>query len=133
MVREERKMIFLLSFTCKDWFLFRFLFLLVLGIGCVILLWHALCLPYNHFCVLKQLSLIVFIFLLLNIDSKYLLKHRLWILVRTASTRQFKRNHNLCFEGVQGYTFFNEAVLMCTHNQCFEQKLENCYNFSSKK
>ena len=25
-----------------------FLFLLVLGMGCVILLWHSLCIPYNH-------------------------------------------------------------------------------------
>ena len=30
-----------------------FLFLLVLGMGCVILLWHSLCLPYNHLFVKK--------------------------------------------------------------------------------
>ena len=36
----------------------------------------------------------------------FALKHRLLVLVRT--------------------------VLMCTHNQCFEQKLEKYYNFSSE-
>ena len=36
------------------------------------------------------------------------LKHRLWVLVRTAS------------------------VLTCTHNLCFEQKYENSHNISTK-
>ena len=47
----KRELICLLSFTCNDvvsvWR--DFLFLLVLGIGCVILLWHTLGLPYNNF------------------------------------------------------------------------------------
>ena len=48
-VGEERTF-FLLSFTCYYVVSVRkgFLFLLVLGIGCVILLWHFLCLPYNY-------------------------------------------------------------------------------------
>ena len=41
----------------------------------------------------------------------FALKHRLWVLVRTA---------------------FTEAVLTCTHNLCFEHKYENYYNFSSE-
>ena len=43
--------IFLLSFTSNYVVSVRrdFLFFLVLGIGCVILLWHSLCLPYNFF------------------------------------------------------------------------------------
>ena len=41
---------FLLSFTCNFVVSFKrgFLFRLALGIGCVILLWHSLCLPYNY-------------------------------------------------------------------------------------
>ena len=44
-------LICLLSFTCNYVFSVRrgFLFLLVLGMGCVILLWHSLGLPYNSF------------------------------------------------------------------------------------
>ena len=45
-VGEERA-IFLLLFTCNYVVLRSFLFLLVLG--CVILLWHSLGLPYNQF------------------------------------------------------------------------------------
>ena len=49
----KRELIFLLSFTCiyrYVVFLKRgFLFLLVPGIGCFILLWHSLGLPYNNF------------------------------------------------------------------------------------
>ena len=49
----KRELICLLSFTCKNVVSVRggFLFLLVLGIGCVILLWLSLGLPYNY-CVL---------------------------------------------------------------------------------
>ena len=41
---------FLLSFTCNFVVSVKrgFLFLLALVIGCVILLWHTLCLPYNY-------------------------------------------------------------------------------------
>ena len=40
-----------LSFTCNYVVSPRrgFLVLLVLGMGCVIVLWHSLILPYNHF------------------------------------------------------------------------------------
>ena len=46
----ERKLICLLSFTCNYVVSVRkgFLFLSVLGMGCVILLWHSLGLPYNY-------------------------------------------------------------------------------------
>ena len=42
----------LLSFTCNNYVVSVrrcFLFLLVLGMGCVLLSWHSLGLPYNHF------------------------------------------------------------------------------------
>ena len=47
---EERELICLLSFTCYYVIPFRrgFLFLWVLEMGCVILLWHSLSLPYNY-------------------------------------------------------------------------------------
>ena len=46
----KRELICLLSFTCNYVvFVWRgFLFLLVLGMGYVILLWHSLSLPYNY-------------------------------------------------------------------------------------
>ena len=49
-VGEERELICRLSFTCNNVVSVRrgFLFLLVLGIGCVILLWYSLVLPYNY-------------------------------------------------------------------------------------
>ena len=45
---EERELICLLWFTCNCVVSVRrgFLFLLILGMGCVILLWHSLVLPY---------------------------------------------------------------------------------------
>ena len=47
----EERLICHLSFTCNYevsvWR--RFLFLWVIGMGCVILLWHSLSLPYNYF------------------------------------------------------------------------------------
>ena len=47
----KRELICLLLFTCNYvvsvWR--GFLFLLVLGMGCVIKLWHSLGLPYNYF------------------------------------------------------------------------------------
>ena len=47
----KRELIFLLLFTCNYVFsVWRgFLFLWVLGVSYVILLWHSLSLPYNHF------------------------------------------------------------------------------------
>ena len=50
-VGEERELICLLLFTCNYVvFVWRgFFFLLVLGMGYVILLWHSLSLPYNYF------------------------------------------------------------------------------------
>ena len=50
-VAEERELICLLSFTCNYVVFVRrgFLFLLVLGMGCVVLLWHSLGLLYNYF------------------------------------------------------------------------------------
>ena len=50
-VGEERELICLLLFTCNYMVsVWRgFLFLLVLGMGYVILLWHSLSLPYNFF------------------------------------------------------------------------------------
>ena len=47
----KRELICLLSFACNYVvFVWRgFLFLLVLGMGYVILLWHSLSLPYNYF------------------------------------------------------------------------------------
>ena len=49
----KRELICLLLFTCNYVFSVRrsFLFLLVLGMGYVILLWHSLSLPYNNFAV----------------------------------------------------------------------------------
>ena len=48
---EERELICLLLFTCNYVASVRrgFLFLWVLGMGYVIILWHSLSLPYNHF------------------------------------------------------------------------------------
>ena len=45
------ELIYLLSFTCNYVVSVRigFLFLLVLGMGCVILLWHSQSIPYNYF------------------------------------------------------------------------------------
>ena len=47
----KRELIFLLLFICYFVASVRrsFLFLLVLRIGCIILLWHSLGLPYNYF------------------------------------------------------------------------------------
>ena len=58
-----------------------------------------------HFYIVKLGFTGVYIFFLI-----FALKHRLWVLVRTASLR----------------------VLTCTHNQCFEQKLVKHHNFSSE-
>ena len=51
LVGEERELICLPLFTCNYVVSVRrgFLFLWVLGMGCVILLWHSLSLPYNYF------------------------------------------------------------------------------------
>ena len=50
LVGKEREILFLLSFTCNYAVSFRigYHFLLVLGVGCVILSWHSLCFPYNY-------------------------------------------------------------------------------------
>ena len=46
----KRELSLLLLFTCKLVFVRRgFLFLWIIGMGCVILLWHSLSLPYNYF------------------------------------------------------------------------------------
>ena len=47
----KRELICLLLFTCNYVVSVRrgFLFLWVLGMGCVILFWHSLSLPYNYF------------------------------------------------------------------------------------
>ena len=47
----KRELICLLSFTCNYVVSDRrgFLFFCVLGMGCIILLWHSLSLPYNYF------------------------------------------------------------------------------------
>ena len=47
----KRELICLLSFTCNHVVSIRrgFLFLLMLVMGCVILLWHSLGIPYNYF------------------------------------------------------------------------------------
>ena len=47
----KRELIFLLSFTFNYVVSVRrgFIFLWVLEVGCVILLWHSLGLPYNYF------------------------------------------------------------------------------------
>ena len=47
----KREIFFLLSFTCNYVVSVRrgVLFLLVLGMGCVILVWRSLGLPYNYF------------------------------------------------------------------------------------
>ena len=54
-VWEERELICLLLFTFNYVVSVRrgFLFLLLLGIGCVILLWHSLGLSYNYFEILS--------------------------------------------------------------------------------
>ena len=47
----KRELVCLLLFTCNCVVSVRrgFVFLLVLGVGCVILLWHSLSLPHNYF------------------------------------------------------------------------------------
>ena len=47
----KRELVCLLSFTCGYVVSVRrgFLFLWVLGMGCVILLWHSVGFPYNYF------------------------------------------------------------------------------------
>ena len=61
----KRELIFLLSFSCNyvDSVRRGLFFLLVLGMGCVILLWHSLGLPYPGsvylFCVRFPLNLII--------------------------------------------------------------------------
>ena len=52
----KRELICLLSFACNYVVSVRrgFLFLWVIGMGCVILLWHSLDLPYNYFSVKKH-------------------------------------------------------------------------------
>ena len=68
-----------------------------------------------HFYIVKLrftgVYIIFFLFLLK--------KHRLWVLVTTASQRQFLQVPTICFEQKC------EAVLIGTHNLCFEQKYEN--------
>ena len=49
-------------------------------------------------------------------------KHRLWVLVRTASARRFYRVPTI-----------GEAVLTSTHNLCFEQKYKKYQNLLSEK
>ena len=46
-VGKERAILFARNYVVSVWT--GFLFLLVLGIGCVTLLWHSLSLPYNYF------------------------------------------------------------------------------------
>ena len=62
-VVEERELICLLLFTCKYVVSVRrgFLFLWLLGMGCVILLWHSQGLPYNYYLafVANHLSFII--------------------------------------------------------------------------
>ena len=55
----KRELICLLSFACNYVvFVWRgFLFLLVLGMGYVILLWHSLSLPYNYSICLSALQI----------------------------------------------------------------------------
>ena len=50
---RKRELIYLLLFTSYYVVSVRggFLFLLVLGMGYVILLWHSLSLPYNYFAI----------------------------------------------------------------------------------
>ena len=52
---REREIISLLSFTCNYVVSVcrGFLFLFVLGMGCVILFWHSLGIPYNY-CTISQ-------------------------------------------------------------------------------
>ena len=56
--RGKRELFFLLSFSSNYVVSVRrgFLFLLVLGMGCVILLLHSLCLSYNYF-VYRQFTI----------------------------------------------------------------------------
>ena len=60
----KERAIFLLSITCNYVCSVRrgFLFLLVLGIGYIILLWHSLCLPYKYFTCFGVSLCTVFIF-----------------------------------------------------------------------
>ena len=48
----------MLSFTCNC--LVGFFFLLVLGMGCVILLWYPLSLPCNYFVELNKVDFLAF-------------------------------------------------------------------------
>ena len=49
----KQELFFLSSFACNYVVSVRrgFLFLLALGMGCVILVWHSLGIPYNHFLI----------------------------------------------------------------------------------
>ena len=52
-VGEERDYLCVIVITCNYVVSVRrdFLFLCVLGMGCVILLWHSLSLPYNYYSI----------------------------------------------------------------------------------
>ena len=65
----KRELICLLLFTCNYVvFVWRgFLFLWVLGMGCVILLWHSLSLPYNYFGLVKRCVTPYRIYLIISI------------------------------------------------------------------
>ena len=58
---EKRELICLLSFTCNYVVSVRrgFLFHWVLGMGCVILLWRSMSLPYNHFLVTRSFFILM--------------------------------------------------------------------------
>ena len=69
----KRELICLLSVTCNYvvsvWNGFRFLW--VLGMGCVILLWHSLNLPYNHFIIIEHLNNIHLLITCCHIDFSF--------------------------------------------------------------
>ena len=59
----KRELSCLLSFTCNYVVSVRrgFLFLCVLGMGCVILFWHSQGLPYKYFVLLRNVTWVTFI------------------------------------------------------------------------
>ena len=105
----ERELIFLLSFTCY-YVSFRrgFLFLLVLGIGYVILLWHSLGLPYNYFKWIYIVSLITVYSCFYYVYQK----QRVWVRIRIAAIVVSSKNRLV--KGVFAESYFHQDKLKFT-------------------
>ena len=119
----KRELICLLLFTCNYVvFVWRsFLFLWMLGMDYVILLWHSLNLPYNYFTGVFS-------------SFFFALKHRLRVLVRTASIhilakKRYKNFHLkiIIFTAVKNCCMLHERVFVMQQMLCGNQTL--CFLF----